>query len=111
MGDMPQLIVELHVPLTETEGLPAGEYPFPWIEQIEDIVQELDEEDGQEYDDGEEVEGNYVFFLTGASEETLLSTATRIANLPGVPAGAYAMVTDDEAETFGLGRRVELPSS
>ncbi|MEV5082226.1 hypothetical protein AB0K74_26425 [Streptomyces sp. NPDC056159] len=28
---------------------------------------------------------------------------------PGIPSGVFAMVTNDEAEEIGLGRRVELP--
>ncbi|MEU9448849.1 hypothetical protein [Streptomyces sp. NPDC048277] len=48
---MPTLVVEIHVPLLPTPGLPEGSYPFPWI----------------------------------------------------------AFVSDDEAEEFGLGRRVPLP--
>ncbi|WP_269814327.1 hypothetical protein [Lentzea terrae] len=40
-----------------------------------------------------------------------MATASRTAKLDGVPPGVYAMVTDDEAEEFGLGRRVDLPLS
>jgi hypothetical protein len=35
--------------------------------------------------------------------------ASQVAALDGVPAGVFAMVTDDAAEEFGLGRRVDLP--
>jgi|GEM_PF-4435967 len=42
---------------------------------------------------------------------SLLRVASEVAALDRVPAGAFAMVTDDEAEEFGMGRRVELPLS
>ena len=103
-------LVEIHVPLTPAEGLAPGEYPFPWIERIEDFIVELEDDCGVEsYDDGEEYGDVYVFFITGADEATLLTAASRVAALDGVPGGAFAMVTDDEAPEFGMGRRVELP--
>ncbi|MEI5524430.1 hypothetical protein WB401_23905 [Streptomyces brasiliscabiei] len=61
------------------------------------------------YDDGEECDGAYVFFITGATEKVLLAVASGTAGLPGIPSGVFAMVTNDEAEEIGLGRRVELP--
>ncbi|MFD8719030.1 hypothetical protein ACFV2H_13695 [Streptomyces sp. NPDC059629] len=41
--------------------------------------------------------------------EELLAVASRVATLPGVPTGAVAVVSDEEAEEFGLGRWVSLP--
>ncbi|MFE3635316.1 hypothetical protein [Streptomyces sp. NPDC059168] len=61
------------------------------------------------HDDGEEYGEAYVFFITGAAEEDLLAVASRAAGLAGIPSGAFAMVTSEEAEEIGLGRRVELP--
>ncbi|MFE7213723.1 hypothetical protein ACFY0A_33840 [Streptomyces sp. NPDC001698] len=61
------------------------------------------------HDEGEEYGEAYVFFITGAAEEDLLAVACHVAGLPGIPSGVFAMVTDDEAEEIGLGRRVELP--
>jgi hypothetical protein len=105
-------IVEIHIPLVPAEGLAPGSYPFPWIEQVEDFLSELEDEGTAEvYDDGEEHGDVYVFFITGADEAALLAAASRVATLSGVPAGAFAMVTDDEAPEFGMGRRVDLPVS
>ncbi|MEW2121851.1 hypothetical protein AB0945_43435 [Streptomyces sp. NPDC005474] len=56
----------------------------------------------------EEYEGAYVFFVTGAPEAARLAVASRVAALPGVPGGVFAVVTDEGAEEFGVGRRVEL---
>ncbi|MEE1759649.1 MULTISPECIES: hypothetical protein [unclassified Streptomyces] len=61
------------------------------------------------YDDGEEYGEAYIFFITGAAEEDLLAVAARTAGLPGIPGGVFAVVTNDEADEIGLGRRVELP--
>ncbi|TDC77944.1 hypothetical protein E1193_21580 [Micromonospora sp. KC606] len=107
---MPNTVVEIHVPLVATPGLTEDEYAFPWIEDVGDFLADLDEQgDVQEYDDGEEYGEVYVFFITGTREEVLLAVASRVAALDGVPAGAFAMVTDDDAEEFGMGRRVDLP--
>ncbi|MEV4491362.1 hypothetical protein AB0K04_14740 [Micromonospora coxensis] len=107
---MPNTVVEIHVPLVATPGLTEDEYAFPWIEDVEDFLADLDEQgDVHEYDDGEEYGHAYVFFLTGTREEALLAVASRVATLDRVPAGAFAVVTDDEAEEFGVGRRVDLP--
>lgn len=55
-------IVEIHVPLVPVEGLAPGSYPFPWIEQVEDFLVELEEEGAVEvYDDGEEHGDAYIF--------------------------------------------------
>ncbi|BAL86554.1 hypothetical protein AMIS_13340 [Actinoplanes missouriensis 431] len=110
---MPKLIVEVHVPLLPAPDVVPGEYPLPWIDDVEDFLADLDEEaDGAEdYDDGEEYGDVYVFFLTGTDEASVLRAASRLATLDRVPAGSFAMVTDDDAPEFGLGRRVELPLS
>jgi hypothetical protein len=110
---MPKLIVEVHVPLSPSPGVAPGEYQLPWIDDVEDFLADLDEEaDGAEdYDDGESFGEFYVFFLTGTDEASVLRAASRLAALDRVPAGSFAMVTDDEAAEFGLGRRVELPST
>lgn len=103
-------IVEIHIPLVPTPGLPVDAYPFPWIERIEDFLVGLDEEGQVEVpDDGEQYDDNYVFFIAGADEDVLLAAASRVAALDGVPAGAFAMVTRDDAEEMGLGRHVDLP--
>lgn len=107
---MPTMVVEIHVPLLPTPHLPDGAYPFPWIETVEDFLAGLEDQgDVEVFDDGEEHGDAYVFFITGAGEVRLLAVASRVATLPGVPAGAFAVVSDDGAEEFGLGRRVTLP--
>lgn len=109
---MAKLVVEIHVPLLPAPGLADDEYLFPWIDDVQDFLAGLDEHgDVQEYDDGEEDEGFYIFFVTGSGESALLRVASEVAALDRVPAGAFAMVTDDEAEEFGMGRHVELPLS
>lgn len=109
---MPKMVVEIHVPLVAAPGLVDDEYPFPWIDDVQDFLADLDEQgDVQEYDDGEEDGDVYIFFITGTSESALLGVAAEVAALDRVPAGAFAMVTDDEAEEFGMGRRVALPLS
>ena len=103
------VVVEIHVPLTPLIGLPEGEDPFPWIDEVMDYISEVDERgEAALYDDGGEFGDVYVFLINAASEAQLLNVAARIADLPGVPAGVFAMVTDDEAEEFGQGQRIEL---
>jgi hypothetical protein len=95
------LLVEIHIPMTAD-----GE----WIDDVGDFMIDLEEELGlQEYDDGEEFGDVYLFFVAGASERTLLAAASRVATRTGVPAGAFAMVTDTNAPQYGMGRRVNLP--
>jgi hypothetical protein len=107
---VPTMVVEIHVPLLPTPDLPDGCYPFPWIEEVEDFLSDLEDQgDVEVFDEGEEDGDVYVFFVTGAGERDLLAVASRVATLPGVPAGAVAVVSNDEAEGFGLGRRVALP--
>ncbi|UUU36551.1 hypothetical protein JIX56_45805 [Streptomyces sp. CA-210063] len=101
------IVVEIHVPLRDAAGTPEGSDPFPWIDQVEDFLAE--QEAAEVYDDGEEYDEVYVFSITGATEEVLLAVASDLARLPGIPSGVFAMVTSDEAEEIGLGRRVELP--
>ncbi|MCU1543164.1 MAG: hypothetical protein JWM50_1029 [Microbacteriaceae bacterium] len=109
ISDISNTVVEIHVPLTPLIGLPEGEDPFPWIDEVMDYIADVDERgEAALYDDGGEFGDVYVFLINAASEEKLLSVAARIADLPGVPAGVFAMVTDDEAEEFGQGRRVDL---
>ena len=37
------VVVEIHVPLTPLIGLPEGEDPFPWIDEVMDYITEVDE--------------------------------------------------------------------
>jgi hypothetical protein len=107
---MAEPVVEIHVPLVPRPGLPADAYPFPWIREIDEYLEELQERGETEvFDEGEEVGKVYIFLITGADPERLLSVAAQVAARPGVPSGTFAMVTDDEAEAFGRGRRVALP--
>ncbi|MCK8438166.1 hypothetical protein G3I77_35705 [Streptomyces sp. D2-8] len=100
-------IVEIHVPLREAPGTPEGSSAFPWIDQVEDFLAE--QEVAEVHDEGEEYGEAYVFFITGAAEEDLLAVASRVTTVPGIPSGVFAVVTNDEAEEIGRGRRVELP--
>lgn len=104
------LVVEIHVPLTSPPGLPEGAYPYPWIDEVEDVLAGLEESGVAEvFDEGVEYGDFYVFFVTGAAEAELLGVAARVAALPGVPAGALAVVSDDPDGEIGRGRRLELP--
>jgi hypothetical protein len=100
------LLVEIHVPLTPSD-VPDGEYRFPWIDSILEYLFELDGSKGEMYDDGEELGDEYLFFVHNASETDLISIAREVANLPGVPSGVYATVTDTDAD-MGGGTRVDL---
>lgn len=104
---MADLIVEIHVPLTPTPGLGANDYAFPWIDDIEAYLGELDGSDGEMYDDGEELGDEYLFFVSGAPEADLIQVARRVARLDGVPKGVYAVVNDSEGD-MGEGSRVNL---
>ena len=96
------VMVEIHVPMTTDDG--------EWIDDVGDFMIDLEEELGiEEHDDGEEFGDVYIFFIAGANERTLLKAASRVATREGVPPGAFAMVTDTAAPSFGLGRRVNLP--
>jgi hypothetical protein len=112
MRDTPavaETVVEIHVPLVSPADLPDGDYPFPWIRVVDDFLAGLEEAGEIEvFDEGEEFGRAYAFFITGAELAALLAVAGRIAALPVVPAGAFAVVTDDEAEEMGRGRRVKL---
>ena len=68
---------------------------------------ELDGDRGEMYDDGEELGDEYLFFVAGAPESDLIGLARQISGLPEVPSGAYATMTDTEAD-MGGGRRVDL---
>lgn len=103
---MAETLVEIHVPLTPSD-VPEGKYPFPWIDTVIEFLAELDGSAGEEYDDGEEFADEYLFFVHAGSEQELISLARQVAQLPGVPSGVYARVTDTEA-AMGGGRRVDL---
>ena len=106
-----QLVVEIHPPLSGAGGIPPGDpgYEFGWIDDIEELLDD-ESSDGSfdVYDEGEEIGEAYVFFVAGAPEEVLLRVAADVATLTGVPSGAFAVVTDDQSEEIGNGRRVAL---
>ena len=106
-----QLVVEIHLPTRGDGGVLPGErgYAFAWIDEVEEFLEDESSDGSFEiYDVGEDFVETYVFFISGASEELLLSVAARVASLPGIPSGAFAVVTDDQAEEFGAGRRIPL---
>ena len=88
---MPKMVVEIHVPLLAAPGPADNEYPFPWIDDVQEFPADLDEQgDVQEYDDGEEDGSADIFFITGSSEIALLGVAfSEVAALDRVPAGAF----------------------
>ena len=98
--------MEVHVPLAaRTPGTASDAYA--WIDDVEEHLGGLDGSRGEEYDDGEELGDEYVFFVSGAAEPQLLDLAREVARLPRVPDGAYAVI-NDTAGDLGRGRRVEL---
>ncbi|MEV6270910.1 hypothetical protein AB0L64_27355 [Kribbella sp. NPDC051936] len=106
-----ELVVEIHVLLKGAGGIPPGDpgYEYGWIDDIEDFLDDESSDGSFDiYDDGDEIDGAYVFFVAGAPAEVLLSVAADVAALPGVPSGAFAVVTDDSSEEIGTGRRVAL---
>ena len=106
---MPTLVVEIHVPLEPDRTVGEGENPFPWIEDLQTFTEELEESgDAFVVEEGDEFDGSYVIVLTGAEESALIGLANRVANLPGIPTGVFAMLTDDEAEELGQGTKVEI---
>ena len=107
---MSQLVVEIHVPPTPAPAVADGDYPFPWIQELEEHLAELEEAGELEvYDDGEEIDDEYVFFITGGTEQQLLQSASRTATRDGVPARTYAVVSSNDSEEIGTGHRVDLP--
>lgn len=106
---MAETVVEIHVPLVSPADLPDDAYPFPWIRVVDDFLVGLEEQGQIEvFDEGEEFGRAYAFFITAAALDHLLVVAGQVARLPGVPVGSFAVVTDDEAEEMGRGRRVRL---
>lgn len=96
------LVVEVHVPLQSPQ--PA------WVEAAENFLLDLEEQGETEvYDDAEQFGDADVFFLTGPREADVLRVASRLASLPGMPRGAFAVVTTDRAPLLAQGRRVPLP--
>ena len=109
---MPEIIVEIHVPLAEDASTHTGGDPYPWIDEIQDFLMGLEGPHGEYcYDDGEEWQGEdgpeYLFFLSNGSEDELLEIARAVARRADVPAGAYATVNDEDGD-MGTGRRVDL---
>ena len=103
------LVIEIHVPLTPDRNATEGENPFPWIDDVSALVAEIEESgDAFVVEEGDEFEGSYVIVITGGDESSLLNVASRVASLPGVPTGVFAMVTDDDADELGQGRREDI---
>ena len=49
-----------------------------------------------------------MFSIHNATQAELLAIARRVADLPGVPTGVFAVVTDIEAENYGEGERFDI---
>ena len=103
------LVVEIHVPLTRTRDIPDDDDPYPWIDDVMMYLEDA-EQRGEVtiIDEGEEFGDAFVFSVADGTEPQLLAVAAGVAALPGVPTGVFAMVTDDLADDFGTGRRVDL---
>lgn len=102
-----ELIVEIHVPLVRDPNAGPRDYPFPWIEDVDQFLAGLDGGAGEEYDDGEELGNEYLFFVSSAPEAQLIDLARQVARLPRVPSGVYVTVNTEDGD-MGTGRRVEL---
>jgi len=109
MSETAALVVEVHVPLTADADAAEGESRFPWIETLVEFTTELDE-DSEIFvvEEGDVFNDAYVIVITGADESTLTGVATRVANLPGIPTGVFAVVTDADADELGQGTIVEI---
>ncbi|SMH43119.1 hypothetical protein SAMN06295885_2163 [Rathayibacter oskolensis] len=112
---MSETFLEIHVPLTREPGAPEladdDEYLFPWIDEVETMLSEL-EGPVEEYDSGEEWatadgEPEYLFFIAGGTEAELAAVARAVALLPSVPTGVYATRNDSAGET-GEGTPVDI---
>ncbi|MGV8877160.1 MAG: glutamyl-tRNA amidotransferase [Rhodoglobus sp.] len=109
MSESATLVVEVHVPLTADPEVVEGESRFGWIETIVEFTTQLDEA-GEIFvvDEGDIFNDAYVMVITGADESTLTSVANRVANLPGIPTGVFAVLTDSDAEELGQGTIIEI---
>lgn len=106
---MSEPLIELHVPFVLVQNVPEGGYAYPCLEAIESHLFALDGQGrGEMYDDGEEHEGEYLFFLASAPEVVLLESAGDLRALPGVPEETYALVPTTDAVEWGVGRRVDI---
>lgn len=112
---MSETFLEIHVPLTREPGAPdqadEDEYLFPWIDEVETLLAEL-EGPVEEYDSGEEWangdgEPEYLFFVSGGTEAEQAAVARSVALLASVPTGVYATVNEPGGE-MGEGAPVDI---
>ncbi|MCD0450696.1 hypothetical protein LO762_16085 [Actinocorallia sp. API 0066] len=97
---MPHAVVELHIPRPTDDP-----DPDEWAEEIESFLADLEEIGEIEVPaDPETRAAVHVFYLTGPDPDMLLAACAQAAALPGVPRGAYAVVTAEPAPP----RRVSL---
>ncbi len=107
MDENDELVVEIHIPLV-APAVDVDE-PHPWIDDVLDFLEEVESRgEAVIIDEGEEFEGAYVFSVADAPERALLKIAGRIAELPGIPVGVFAVVTTEHEEELGRGRRLDL---
>ena len=89
-GDEPVLVVEVHLPFADDGDSAdlAGS-----VDRIEEF---LAAHADHWFDDGEELDGEYVWPLSNGTRSELLELAADIAALPGLPDTVFAVVTDSD---------------
>jgi len=108
MDENDELVVEIHIPLV-APAVEVDDVLHPWIDEVLDYLDDVESRgEAVIIDEGEEFEGAYVFSVADAPERALLKIAGRIAELPGIPTGVFAVVTTEHAEELGRGRRLDL---
>lgn len=96
------VFLEVHVPLGTTSDT-------DWIDQVQDYISEQSEHRPLDlFDDGEEYDDFYVFFIEGDSRQTLVEVAEEVARLSFVPSGAYAVYKASNSRDLAAGERIAL---
>lgn len=73
---MCDLVAEVHVPLVADPAVSSGEYAYPWLLELDEYFDDMDERAGEVFDDSEELDDENDYFLTGQAESVLLQTAS-----------------------------------
>lgn len=106
------IILEIHVPLSASPQ--DDQEDLSWIDTVDDHLASLagpaEALDDSEEWHTEEGQPEYLFFLSNASEQDLISVARDVSHLPGVPSGVYVTLNTPDGE-MGEGRRLDLATS